>query len=708
MAIVTTDSIGEQQVAPTCATKSIMVVATDWTDRAGLFCESLEKKVNGWDEATLAYEFGSQLRQPGSSFSTGLQSYPPLDLVGQFVRVNLEPNQVMPAYWYGYILGEDKQRQNDNEGNLVGQTQYFRAVGLAYFLDRKQIRTGFIHDAVEIGRGLVFNGGDNGQILGGDPKQRGNKHPADDSNGLRCFFDTQDTASSADLWSATEILDHVLWYHGPVDSGGTRRPTYYTRGTGVAQFLDDWYPTIRTDGRTPFEVLNALMNPQRGLCWWLEYEDIDGFHATGSIYIYCNSLTPSTINLNQGTSGTLAANSNKHTLIYDEDKLLLGSKIGKPDGRAYTRVVCRGARQTGTGTFGVPDSTLQGNWDASVDEPAYRAGASSTTGYSSLTTEQKAKRNDAMRRQIDFDRVFCSFAVPPNWDGLTGDGAAGVSDAALFPEFTGTTPTGQLTHYWSGLRVMPHLMIAPDGGAPDEDDPEYSRPLVFVQVATSPDRHQFADRLTDADFSAGTPEYTGDQPASYHLYSEEDVFGIRLQSARIAHTLAKGDWSGAEPTLVDPQYNWQTVRCTVSVEGDHHCEGFYPTPPSNVPIEELVIDMGDNYRLDYIVPGTVIGLNEGQDVSAAGGIIRDDRDELSDFARFAYEWYSADRRTLEVRYARIDLTNFDLGAMITTVGQGTGQETINTVIGSVAYDFRGFTTTITTIPDGLSLPDLLS
>lgn len=700
MAITTTSTIGSDYTRPTVSTKSTLVVATAWTDRADLYCDQLTLRVNGYDTARLSFDFGAEIRQPNDqSGSVGAVS--PLDIKGQFVRVTQGSFN-----WYGYIVGEDKDRMADASGALLGNRQYFTAVGLAYFLDRAPIRVAYIHNASEIQRALVFNGGDQGHLMGFDPKSRGNMHPADDANGYRSFYDPQDTASPAELWSATNILDHVLTYHGPRDAAGTRHPAFLRAG-GEAAFLDDWFPTVRTENRTAMEVLNSICNPQRGLCWWAYYEDDDTAFPTGIVRVTLNSLNVSDISLNVG-AGTLPQNNNKETLNFDADNEVLRPRISKPLSRAYTRVVCRGARQTGTGTFGVPDSTLQGNWDAAFDEVAYRAGASSTTGYSSLTTEQKQKRNDAMRRQEEFSRVFSSFAIPNDWDGLVGDGLGGVTDAALFPELSGSTPVGRLEHYWPGLRVLPHLLIDPTGSTPDSDDPEYMAPFAIVRVATSPNRYQFADKLTDADFAAGTKESDADL-YSYHLHPEADVFGIRLRSSRgLNHTLAKGDWTSAEPTGVEPQLDWTTVRATLSVEADAYCEGFWPTPPSNVPIEELIIDMGDNYRLDYLVAGTVIGLDEGQDVNASATLLRDDRNQLTDFAQFAYEWYRAERRTLDVAFARIDVTNFDLGMMITTVGSGSGVETVNTVIGVIAYDFDQGVTSIQTIPANLDLPELLS
>lgn len=763
MAITTAHSIGSDQPIPTVYTKDVLLVATAWTERSYLFCDSLELRVNGWDVARLSYDFGANILQPGG---TSLATYAPLDLVGKFVRVTSGSYN-----WYGFIIGEDKDREAGDDGTLTGRRQFFQAVGLAYFLDRKQIRSAYIHDQTEIGRGLMFNGG-NSDGLAADRKSRANMHPADDTDGYRCFFDPSATASAAEVWTATDIANHVLWYHGPRDTVGTQRPCRYWLGAGSAQHLDDWAPTIRTENRTPKDVLDALANPQRGLCWWAEYEDSATFDAKGHVYIHVNSLTQAAITLTQG--GTLPANTNQDTLNFDGDAQVSRVSLAKPSGRGYKRVVCRGARQTGTATIGYADSTLEANFD----DTDYFLAASLTAGYGSLSDEEKEKANDTYRRDDRFDRVYSSYTVPNDWDGETGDGMGGPADAYVFPSLTSAgVVDGQLPHHWPGLRVLPYLPFAPGGVDVDPDNPEFQKPFAVVRVAASPNRCQFVEKLGDADFSDGVQE-AEEITASYHLWPESDVLGVRLKSSKKPHTLAKNHWAGAAISDTEPELDWQTLRATVAIEADAYCEGSYPTPAANVPIEELVIDMGDAYRLDYITPGTVLGLMQGFDVGKdsydsgsvgvasgvvtltggtfpaavdedwtividgtkytvdsrdsdtqvtltdlgvnvtagapfaisdmTGGVLRDDRQFLTDFARFAYEWYTEDRRELSVAFKRIDFDNFALGQMITTIGSGTGVETVNTVLGSIAFDFGAGTTTIRTIPDSLNLPELLS
>ena len=128
----------------------------------------------------------------------------------------------------------------------------------------------------------------------------------------------------------------------------------------------------------------------------------------------------------------------------------------------------------------------------------------------------------------------------------------------------------------------------------------------------------------------------------------------------------------------------------MTVEADAYCEARWPLDgslPSGVPLEKLVIDAGDNYRLDTITPGTVVGIENGTPITTVGGTLRDDRKELQTIACLAYEWYGIERRPLDVTFQHIKNV-FRLGMLLTTIGSGATEGAINTVVESITYAFR--------------------
>ena len=134
---------------------------------------------------------------------------------------------------------------------------------------------------------------------------------------------------------------------------------------------------------------------------------------------------------------------------------------------------------------------------------------------------------------------------------------------------------------------------------------------------------------------------------------------------------------------------------------------------------EMVINAGPKYRLDYLVPGTVLGLDAGLPIVADGGVLRDDRRSLLKIARSAHAWYSLSRRqlTMTLRYFMLssrfvegtgNVSNPSLGDLILAVDHDNGENDsdgnskyIRTPITSITYDGKNLTTTINTGTDGI-------
>ncbi len=164
------------------------------------------------------------------------------------------------------------------------------------------------------------------------------------------------------------------------------------------------------------------------------------------------------------------------------------------------------------------------------------------------------------------------------------------------------------------------------------------------------------------------------------------------------------DAEGTEPSGATPEVSYASLRATVCAEADFYATGQYAVDPlpTGVPIEELIIDMGDDYRLDFLAQSTIVDLKNGIPILANDpGILRDDRATLRDVARIAFEWYREDRQQLTVVF-RQQRNLLQLGQLITTIGTSATQSTINTVISVITYKFdKSGTTTIETMDDTL-------
>ena len=150
--------------------------------------------------------------------------------------------------------------------------------------------------------------------------------------------------------------------------------------------------------------------------------------------------------------------------------------------------------------------------------------------------------------------------------------------------------------------------------------------------------------------------------------------------------------------------NYGYLRCTVCIEADAYCSAKWPADnqrPEETPLEVLIIDLGDRYRLDFLAENTIVGLKSGEIQKAdQAAILRDDRNKCGDVARMAYEWYQTNRQTLDVSFRQIR-SLFELGMLITTIGAGATTETVNTLISSITYDLKEGTMAIVTADEDL-------
>lgn len=681
-----------------------------WTVVPHLYCDRLRLAVNAYDEANLSYAIGEGVVQPGAST---FADYQPLALRGKFVRVTIvtTPSNIV---WVGYVLADETIRDAvKNVGGvnkLVGQSQVVSAVGLEYFLDRKQIDsavirvTGETPNYVRIQRALTFNGGPTAALDPGSAV-RGNRSSGTGGAGV---YDFSDSFDGAPLWSARQIVDHLLEYHTMRDSFGGVSPCLFALHGDDTSFLEGFYPTLRSEGLTIFEALNKLCAPTRGLVWWTEYTEV----LFPKLLIRVQSAAVAAVALPAG--GTLPANNNQETLDFDGELDVRQVKLSQLGHRDYHQVVARGARMTSTMTVGMPDNTLIADWsqlsgpaDAGI-EKKYKEGAKNDFDYGGLDDTQKKKRNDAFRRNDAFYRVYSCFRIPTNWDGKTGDGGTGQRGFAL-PLLSPTgSVLGSLVKNVQGLRMLNTLRLkrgwdyrnpsAPKSATPTGTLAELAPAFAFFRVATSPDRFQFCDKLGQADFALGSPESSKIE-TSYHLHMQQGVPGIRLTaSGGMPHAMAKSAWAGAELSETKPEVDYATLRATVCVEADAFAEGKYPEAgfPANTPLEILQLEVGEQYRLDFLAANTVVLIENGQLVLAShAAVLRDDHKYLQDVARLAYEWYQIDRNTLSVTFRQVR-NLFELGMLITAIGSGTTQKNVNTVISTLTFDMLDGSTQLET------------
>lgn len=707
-----------------------------WVVVPWLYCRQLKLAVNAYDQANLEYLIGLGLHQPGD---TAAHDWVPLDIRGKYVRITIpQTAPLVNIVWVGYVLQENLQRDgvhDDGGGNkFQGEGQLLTAMGLEWFLDRSQVQASLIYKSgtagILIKRALKFNGGES-QSIDMKAAHRGNRSEQKNIDDLYVFSDDNTTT---DEFTAEDIAEYLLKYVTPSNSDGQAAPCRFALdGTGH-QYLTGFHPTVTTERRTVFQIFNEIFSPQRGLIWYL-YFDVTGDISLGGVptaFVLVRSLATDDIALTGGN--IFKANQQQITLDFDTEvdvKIVDLKDIGYRD---YHRVICRGARQTVTMTVGMEDGTLIEDWkDDAVN--AYLDGAKADADYhdTSMTPGKQADRNDALRRGDLLSRVYSYFRIPKTWNGQTGDGGTGEPDYAFAVLSDAGEVTGGLALTAAGIRLLNKTRLklgvdyknpkSPVSHAPDGSLEEFLSPFAILKVETAPginsnplpERWQLCEKMEHAQFHAGT-RVSGHIHTSYHLKMQEHVPGIVIRAAGAPqHTVALNHFlydavggGNAEPSKVKPELDYETLRATVCAESDNYAEGIVEvTPlPTGVPIENLIVDLGDDFRLDFLAKNTIVDLKSGDPVLAStSALLRDDRPALRDIANIAFQWYRANRNSLTVEFRQLR-NLFGLGQMITTIGAGSTISDVNTVISTLTFDLKTGTTTVHTHDQTLDVRSL--
>ena len=682
-----------------------------WTLQPHVYCDRLSLVAGGVDQATLSYHFGRMI-QPGE-VAQALHGL--LSLRRKFVRVTIdqglsdeedEMGERIPndkVVWYGFVVGEDQRRFGaqinpvDGARELAGDVQVFAAAGLAWFLDRTQVRTTAIFPGLTIGRSVPFNAAA-GQVRQSSLVDRANRL----AGGVPNEF--ADRLDNAQLWTAGDVVRYLLDFHAPQTNTLLPWPIDFTLDSAATI---EWFtPTVQADGRTPLAIVNELINPRRGLSWRLDViQNDDGVPVEARIVPF--SFSEASITLPSGA--IYPANTRLVDVDFDRAIDIEVAALRFVEGRRYDRVRARGARRGSCFSISSADGTLERDWSA-AQQVSYWDAASGTAGYGGLTAEQQAARNDEFRRSELLARVFRYYFIPPEWDGRVGAGTgAGFTDFA-FPQLNdaGNIDFFAGEPFWyAGLRLANQTPLLTDQDytfpqpldfTPTDAAAEPRPPFVIFRVDTAGNKWQYADQLDNKGADGEEGKFT----ASYYLRMQEAALGFELKPAGgLPHLAADNDadWpaSTVAPSQYAPEVDRLTMIATVFCECDTHVEAVWPAGPiaaaDERALEELLIDVGERARLDYLAPRTVFDLADGQPRLAHinGHFLRDDRNLLRDIARVAYTWYREPRAAFALSYKQLT-SLFTVGDLITTIGADETVEVVLTPVTGIDYDLvRGIT-----------------
>jgi hypothetical protein len=239
-----------------------------------------------------------------------------------------------------------------------------------------------------------------------------------------------------------------------------------------------------------------------------------------------------------------------------------------------------------------------------------------------------------------------------------------------------------------------------DGTAEAPKHKIYRQPLLAFYIPTD-ERWISGDSIATLAESSGDADDDGTNvrwSATIRPQQDSRVIEVRV-SGEQQHVIADTDFTPLDEDrdLGDYDYASQLMVCTVTLRENRYAEAQYPADGTgdSANIDVLVghiIYAGDAYRQDYVVPSTVVDIDDaGALVTTTGGYVRDDTDSLSVAARIAWEWWHQERIVITLVTTQLT-TYIPLGCIIETVGDWTvvgneHYETVNTVVTEVRIEW---------------------
>lgn len=693
----------------------------DWVEQPHLYCTlctwSLAPEI---PTATLVWRYGTGYR-PGDG---AVQNVARKSLSRYYVRITFShPGCATTNDWYGGIEIEgDNRGGSDVDGNGSG-VQEFVCYGLERVLDVNTMRRTFWLDANNqlqvAGTALGFN-------------DRGKKNMSSIAYSTsRAFDGGADSPDdlTGDYWTSRDAIKYLLFFDAPLPED---LEPY--RGDPFSQAVEYQEPRVRfeldavdasvvpefdrpvlsRDGKRTLELLNSVMTRQRLLSYDLR---VDGDVA----YVHPCSFLSADLLLSAGEEpgNTHKGNRNLKTVSLTGDAS--ASVVVQQSAVDVVDVITvRGAKRRSCFTVSKDDGTLAAGW-TTAHQTEYNAGAStaSSPAYPAAANIDERQRRNATAREADsLADVYARFVLPDNWGQTANNGQNSGSDNVVFPLGDGVLEASAYRAYPAQISILPTLpllthhdysgtkirddTVTTAGDSPYDELP----PLVLTPLLEDTDFFVHVENVGAANHS----DYGG---AGQHrnwsgvvtVEAESRAFRVEVAGAP-QHTIAKTEFSPVDSSdwPVD-HWDWRDFIATIAVEDDRYCEGHYPETLGNAQFpadvdaaRTLVIDAGEGYRQDWVVAGTVVGV-DGTDGTlirtTTGGYVRDDRKPLKELARVAHEWYKDVRVAVEwstsvYRPFRETVDGSEIGIrvgdMVTTLDTGDDQVAANTVVTSITIE----------------------
>jgi len=686
-----------ERVAATVSTKATW--AASWTEQPLLEAMSIsEQAAPGHGSAMLRYRYGKVIapeigsRPADNSAATIARG----GFVAQYVKI------VVPdlGIWYGIMQDISDDRHGLLGGTVASGVEMYTAFGLTWLLDQAKpvLKSKVKHASGTwlIDRTIPFNAGTDGR----SDRSRVAWKNFDATN--KCFTDSAQAVAPT-AWKASHAIEYLIDNFGPKNKAGTVLVPFVLHADAL-DFLDYELPMVDYDGQSPWQIISALVDRKRGLV-------LSTTIVADEVVLVCSSQNAVDITLPSGA--LVPANPDQVTYDFDNAVNILNATVTTTILTRYDQVVVLGERAGSV--FSVrPGVNMEADWTGG-QQTAYNNAATAATGYGALSDEDKAAANLDRRAADDLAAVFAWWRVSKTWNARSDTDPTSGSAAFAFPKFDddGVEDLAAFANVQvGGLRFQTYVplrvgidyagAVTPATETADIKDADYLPPILLYKIeairASGDAGWVHCERI-----NAGLETASEKRVRNYavDLAVRDDVPGF-------ATTVQGGPQHYVAADLYVPDSSFEAIPAgfgidsdawiaTVYMQQDQYCRAQFPLEadvPSLDLVRQLVLRVAGSY-CDYLVPGTIVGVTDGELVLTAGGFVRDDRERLQDLARLAFSWYGQTRKILNLSFRAV-VSGFSIGQLITTIGTGAAEEEINTAITSITYDLHGGATSLST------------
>jgi hypothetical protein len=616
--------------------------------------------------AKLRYRYGKRFESEGGEIDfTALG--PNRQLLSYYVKVEYDCADGGMQIWYGrFDIQMDDIQGVLSSGEPTGVLN-FLASGLEIILQDQVLFDAWCSDgqgnAYKVERSINFN-------HEGLP----NRSPVSDADGIALHLGRPD--SLAKFWSSRDIVRYLLKRHRPLDSAGNPTIEISLRDTG---YIPDWdRPELTTKGVSLFSLLNSVIPRERMLGWRLDVID-------ENLVIQPFSFSHVSLPIAGVGGAAIRENADPFTLDVRNDRSAkLGDKRTRLD--SVDRVRARGAKRTSTGTFSKYQSSLAAGWSGDLKDE-YNLGGSLDAGYPPATESDKRKLyNYQSRARERLAAVFSRFVLDPAWNGKVGNGYIGAANRVLMPDSNGLASAlaAEEFGFLPRTRFLKNYSYVGSLAQPEklsDGKQEYSEPMVLfrrkdwflVDV-----RYRQAEGM---DVTGELPEEIDDDDfVAFDVEVRDKALWLKSKGG-FQHWLAKSDFVPLDTDEPNIPLDWQDMLVTATVEWSAYCEGVWPSEPEPTDaVREIVLDLGEKYRADFVAQDTVLGIDKGgrPQLATNAGFIQDDRAYCSGVAQSAYLYYSKTRSTVSFSTAYLS-SELKIGHMLHTLKEHVDLQSLSVV-----------------------------